>query len=68
MQTAVDYIIDQLLKPEGDIDWQTILYKAKVIEKDQIKDAYITGSNYYRNAESVKPDAEAYYNFTFHKP
>jgi hypothetical protein len=68
MQTAVDYIIEQLLKPTGEIDLQIILYHAKLIEKDQIIDAFITGSNYNRNSKNTKSDAESYYNFLYHKP
>lgn len=68
MQTAVDFIIDQLLNSDDKIDIQTILYQAKVLEKDQIISAFLDGSNYYRNVESVKPDAVGYYEFKYHKP
>ena len=68
MQTAVDFIIDQLINSDDKIDLQSILYQAKVLEKDQIVSAFMDGNNYYLNVESVKPDANGYYNFKYHKP
>lgn len=73
MKTAVDYLQDEILqdrmiKAKSIKEWNDVISKAREMEKQQIEDAYIDGSNMYRNAEWEKPVAEDYYKFKFHKP
>jgi hypothetical protein len=54
-QTAVEYLFEQLWEtPKDKLTWNTILIKAKEMEKEQIVDAieycrdkYIDSENYY---------------------
>ena len=61
-QTAVQWLISNLINPNRSIsDWE-VIEQAKAIEKEQITDAYTMGS--YDMAEKVfKP--EQYYNETY---
>lgn len=44
-QTAVEWLIEQMLKPDMYKIWPTLLERAKEMEKKQIVVAYSNGSN-----------------------
>ena len=57
-QTAVDWLFEQLWEtPKDKLTWNTILSKAKEMEKEQIIDAYK-----YGNQSDVYFKPEQYYN------
>jgi hypothetical protein len=60
-QTAVEYLFEQLWEtPKDKLTWNTILSKAKEMEKEQIKNAHNEGygSGYMDDLKSP----EQYYN------
>ena len=62
-QTAVEWLFKQLWEePKDKFTWNTILSKAKEMEREQIIDAYIEASE---NPALILEDAEDYYNETF---
>lgn len=64
-QTAIEWLFKQLWEePKDKFTWNTILSKAKEMEKEQIIDAYIEASE---NPALILQDAEDYYNETFKK-
>lgn len=71
-QTAVDWLFQELWdRPKDKLTWYKILIDAKVIEKDQIKQAYLDSSketcfSYGENPPHDDPKfAELYYKQTF---
>lgn len=67
-QTAIDWLIEQMplgirkTLSENGIDFQ----KAKVMEKEQIKDAYFnSASDILCIPNGIKENAEKYYNETY---
>ena len=64
--TSAEWLFDKLWEePKDKFAWHSILKQAKEMEAEQIKRAFIHGSQYYRNTESVMPDAEDYYTKTY---
>jgi hypothetical protein len=65
-ETATEWLFKQLWEePKDKFTWNTILSKAKEMEKQQIIDAYQQG---YNNAYFNNPlSKEQYYNETFKK-
>ena len=65
-QTSVEWLFEQLWdEPRDKFTWNTILNKAKEMEKEQIIDA--ASDHCYPNRELATIDAEQYYNETFKK-
>ena len=71
-QTAVEYLFQQLWDtPKDKLTWYAILKQSKAMEKDQIKDAWLSAwkdsmlnpleDKYY------EPEAEQYYHETYGK-
>lgn len=46
-QTAVEWFIQQIFKIDNDMNIDEIIDKAKEMEKEQIKDAYLRGIKNY---------------------
>jgi hypothetical protein len=61
--TAVEWLVDKLLKGEFINDTESLIEQAKEIEKQQIIDAYMEASP--RLEDIIKESAEQYYNKTF---
>jgi len=60
-QTAVEYLFEQLWEtPKDKLTWNTILSKAKEMEKEQIIEAYKFG-----NLSDIYVKPEQYYNETY---
>lgn len=72
IQTAVDWLMEQMLKPDMYKIWPTLLERAKVMEKEQIINAYEIGfSNgidklICSDGPKIK-NAEQYYKETYAK-
>ena len=69
-QTAVEYLFEQLWEtPKDKFTWNTILIKAKEMEKEQIKISWVSAwQDSMVNPLEYKyyePEAEQYYNETF---
>jgi hypothetical protein len=60
-QTAVEWLINQMVQSTTMKGWIEIFEKAKEMEKQQIIDAYWQGSSNWDN----ETEAEQYYNETF---
>jgi len=64
-QTAVDWLIEQIIKyelaPKGTNKDNVLFHKAKQMEKEQIKDAFDKGYSYYL----FNGGGEQYYNETY---
>jgi hypothetical protein len=66
-QTAVDWLMSEMLKPDMYKIWTTLLERAKQMEKEQIINTYlnacarVTPYGYYNDS------AEQYYNETYEK-
>ena len=58
-QTAVEWLMEQMLKPDMYKIWPHLLEIAKSMEKEQIMDAYCKGDD--------NIGAEQYYNETYNK-
>jgi len=61
-QTAVDWLMEQMLKPDMYKIWPTLLEQAKAMEKEQIIKAHYQG---YRNFIGTTELSEQYYNETY---
>ena len=62
-QTAVDYLFEKLWEmPKDKFVWQHYLNKAKQMEKEQIKEAYMDGFDRYKSHPYL---AERYYKETY---
>jgi bisphosphoglycerate-dependent phosphoglycerate mutase len=68
-QTAVEYLFEQLWEtPKDKFTWNTILSKAKEMEKEQIVDAFGKERHYTNNDGYHKiRNSEQYYNETYGK-
>jgi histone acetyltransferase (RNA polymerase elongator complex component) len=67
-QTAVDWLMSEMLKPDMYKIWPTLLERAKEMEKEQIINAWRNGDNdSMYNSRQLDNDAEQYYNETFVK-
>lgn len=67
-QTAVDWLMEQMLKPDMYKIWPTLLEQAKAIEKDQCINDYKHGQNngyMYRDGIGIIIEAEQYYKETY---
>lgn len=63
-QTAVEWLIEQMLKPDMYKIWPTLLERAKEMEKEQIVDAFYEGMQ----ANTFDPNigrGAMYYNETY---
>ena len=61
-QTAVEYLFEQLWDaPKDKFVWQSILKKAKEIEKVQIEKAFVSGEH----QQGFEDEAQQYYNETY---
>ena len=68
-ETSVDWLFQQLWEtPKDKLTWNTILSKAKEMEKEQMMDAFVEcwKANVPEGVE-CKLDAEQYYNETYGK-
>jgi hypothetical protein len=70
-QTAVEWLIEQLLK-KSDIEYingfNNLVEQAKAMEKEQIREAYISGADHIMDVQynpSSYFNDEQYYNETF---
>ena len=63
-QTAVDWLVEQILKEKGLVDLD--IQQAKQMEKEQIQDAFMEGDSFEGRAFSK--DFENYYNQTYNTP
>ena len=61
-QTAVEWLVEQIIKEKGLVDLD--IQAAKEMEKEQIMDAWID-DRFPLDKEWVKQCAEKYYNKTF---
>jgi hypothetical protein len=71
-QTAVEYLVEQLIPKALSVEQYYHIRKAKEMEKEQIEDAYETGfADAWDDAtyddEPTYTGAEHYYNVTFNK-
>ena len=69
-QTAVEWLMEQMLKPDMYKIWPTLLERAKVMEKEQSINDYKHGQNngyMYRDGVGNIIEAEQYYNETYAK-
>jgi hypothetical protein len=67
-QTAVEYLIEQLLPKALSEEQYYHIEKAKAMEKEQIMEAYLTSlSNEYwfQKDEILNQESEKYYNETY---
>jgi hypothetical protein len=62
-QTAVEWLVEQILKEKGLVDLD--IEKAKEMEKEQITEAFKEGNLYHGWA--LKHEPEQYYNETYNK-
>lgn len=62
-QTAVDWLMSEMLKPDMYKIWPTLLERAKEIEKNQI----INACDYFADYPFENKDFEEYYNETYNK-
>jgi alkylhydroperoxidase family enzyme len=62
-QTAVEWLVEQILKEKGLVDLD--IEKAKEMEKEQIIEAFKEGNLYHGWA--LKHEPEQYYNKTYKK-
>ena len=68
-QTAVEWLVEQLYSHSGHIDVLDVAHlngyfeKAKQMEKEQIRDAYLFGDMEFRSNSVIR--AEQYYNETY---
>lgn len=61
-QTAVDWLFQELWdRPKDKMVWYYILEKAKKMEKEQIKEAFISGEH----QQGFEQEAEQYYKETY---
>lgn len=61
-QTAVEYLFEQLWDaPKDKFVWQSILKKAKEMEKVQIENAFVSGEH----QQGFEDEAQQYYNETY---
>lgn len=67
-QTAVEWLEQELFQRYNFVDNEFILNKAKAMEKEQIKNAFVEcwNANIHEGIE-CKLDAEEYYNETYGK-
>jgi hypothetical protein len=63
--TAVEWLIDKLLKGEFINDTESLIEQAKEMEKEQIINAYHKGYSDAIQSEPKQYDPEQYYNETF---
>ena len=62
-QTAVEWLFEQIwITPKDKLNWNTLLNRAKEMEKKQIMEAWIG-----TNSELQKIAAEKYYKKTFNQ-
>ena len=66
-QTAVDWLIDQLIPKDQHEGIMDIIQEAKEMEKQQIVDACNLQRNDYRGMPTYNKSGEQYYNETFKK-
>jgi hypothetical protein len=71
-QTAVDWLMEQMLKPDMYKIWPTLLERAKAMEKEQLKKAYYTDAvsrplGVFTSLTPVLKTFENYYNETYNK-
>jgi hypothetical protein len=65
-QTAVEWLIDQLIPKDQHEGIMDIIEEAKQMEKEQIMNAHLTGLIHPLEIEATK-QAEQYYNETYGK-
>jgi len=65
--TAVDWLIERFLLNDENI--MHVMIKAKLMEKEQIQEAFIEGGVQYISniGDDIPPKAEDYYNKTYNK-
>lgn len=70
-QTAVDWLMEQMLKPDMYKIWPTLLERAKEMEEEQIIDSYLDGVYQALDNDEAydnwKTTGEQYYNETYGK-
>jgi histone acetyltransferase (RNA polymerase elongator complex component) len=70
-QTAVDWLMEQMLKPDMYKIWPTLLERAKEMEQEQIIDSYLDGVYQALDNDEAydnwKTTGEQYYNETYGK-
>jgi histone acetyltransferase (RNA polymerase elongator complex component) len=70
-QTAVDWLMEQMLKPDMYKIWPTLLERAKEMEEEQIIDSYLDGVYQALDNDEAydnwKTTGEKYYNETYGK-
>jgi hypothetical protein len=64
-QTAVEWLVEQILKEKGLVDLD--IEQAKKMEKEQIIEAHLHGMDFIPVDPNYKGDAENYYNETYKK-
>lgn len=66
-QTAVEWLVEQLRKPNTDSYISKIIEQALAMEKEQIMDAYIKDRGLVKleKAMQIMDNAEQYYNETY---
>lgn len=65
-QTAVEWLYNELLNSEPNIlEWNKLLEQAKLMEKEQIKDAYWNGSDGIKTKTQILNEAEQFFNETY---
>ena len=64
-QTAVEWLMEQMLKPDMYKIWQTLLERAKEMEKHQLEEAYLNGCFRVTTYGYYNDSAEQYYNQTY---
>ena len=70
-QTAVDWLMEQMLKPNMYKIWPTLLERAKQMEKEQIIKAFTKGElisdSYYDYSNPFNINGQNYYKETYGK-
>ena len=67
-QTAVDWLVEQLMKGEFINSTDELIEQAKEMEKEQISDAHIEGQRVFdkhQHTQWTNDQAEQYYNQTY---
>jgi hypothetical protein len=67
-QTATEWLMLEMLKPDMYRIWPTLLERAKYMEKEQIMNAWLNGDNdSMYDPKELDKQAEQYYNETYNK-
>lgn len=67
-QTAVEWLLEGMLRIENDNDVLELINKALTMEREQIEDAYGHGQNngyMYANQKAITIRKDQYYNETY---